>query len=72
LFGKKHNATSLDLWGILPPDVTDPKNPWAGFSDFKKGFGGEMVQMIGSYDFVAFPVLYWFYTVAFKLRKFLS
>lgn len=69
LFGKEHNATKLDLWGILPPDVTDPKNPWAGFSDFKKGYGGEAIEMIGSYDLVAFPLLYGLYQIAFKVRK---
>ncbi len=69
VFGKENGARSLDLWGILPPDSTDPTNPWAGFSDFKKGYGGEAVEMIGSYDLVVFPFLYKIYQIMFKLRK---
>ena len=69
MFGKEHGAQILDLWGILPPGVTDTRNPWAGFSDFKKGFGGEAVEMIGSYDLVVFPFLYTLYGFVFKIRK---
>ncbi len=72
LFGKEHGASKLDLWGILPPDVTDPKNPWAGFTDFKKGYGGSIVEMAGSYDLVVMPGLYFVYQIGYKLRKILN
>jgi lipid II:glycine glycyltransferase (peptidoglycan interpeptide bridge formation enzyme) len=69
LFGKDHGATKLDLWGILPPGEYDPNEPWAGFSDFKKGYGGEVVEMIGSYDFIMSPVFHALYVLGYKLRK---
>ena len=68
-FGKQHGATKLDLWGILPPDSSDESNPWAGFSEFKKGYGGEAVEMIGSFDLVLSPFLYKIYSFVFFLRK---
>ncbi len=68
-FAKEHGATKLDLWGILPPETYDKHNPWAGFTDFKKGFGGQMVRMIGSYDLVCNQPLYWLYVVFQTLRK---
>jgi lipid II:glycine glycyltransferase (peptidoglycan interpeptide bridge formation enzyme) len=39
----------LDFWGIAPND--DPKHPWAGFTFFKKGFGGNEVDIIRAYDY---------------------
>lgn len=71
-YGKEHGATKLDLWGILPPNSTDPNDPWAGFSDFKKGFGGEVIEMVGSYDLVVFPALYFAYQIAYNVRAFLQ
>ncbi len=69
VFGKEHGAIKLDLWGILPPNEHDPHNPWAGFTDFKKGFGGEAVKMIGSYDLIIHKPLYVLYVVFSWLRK---
>lgn len=68
-FAKEHGATKLDLWGIVPPNDLGIKSNWIGFSDFKKGYGGEVVEMIGSYDLVVFPLMYQIYNIAYKLRK---
>ena len=38
----------FDFWGITVSD--DPKDPWFGFSKFKKSFGGYQVDYAGTYD----------------------
>jgi lipid II:glycine glycyltransferase (peptidoglycan interpeptide bridge formation enzyme) len=54
-FLKKKGCKSLDLEGIY-----DPRNPvtkrWKGFTLFKRGFGGQEVEYIGS--FVKYPKLW--------------
>ena len=42
--GKKY----FDFWGITTSD--DPKDPWFGFTKFKKSFGGRQVDYAGTYD----------------------
>ena len=37
-----------DLFGIAPPN--DPDHPWAGFSSFKRSFGGADVALGGTWD----------------------
>jgi lipid II:glycine glycyltransferase (peptidoglycan interpeptide bridge formation enzyme) len=41
-------ARDYDLWGITTS--TDPSHPWYGFSEFKRGFGGEVVEYAGTWD----------------------
>lgn len=70
LFAKEHGAQHIDLWGTLPEGAEmDTSNPWAGFSDFKKGYGGKVIEMIGSYDLIVNPVFYFLYVFAAKVRK---
>ncbi|MDQ0822142.1 lipid II:glycine glycyltransferase (peptidoglycan interpeptide bridge formation enzyme) [Arthrobacter sp. V4I6] len=42
--GLKH----VDLWGVAPEDQPDHK--WAGFTAFKKSFGGRGVEYPGTWD----------------------
>lgn len=42
---KRENMEKYDFWGI------DEKK-WPGVTRFKKGFGGEEVEYIGSYDYI--------------------
>jgi lipid II:glycine glycyltransferase (peptidoglycan interpeptide bridge formation enzyme) len=42
--GLKH----VDLWGVAPADQPDHK--WAGFTSFKKSFGGREVAYPGTWD----------------------
>ena len=65
--GKKLNCESLDMWGALGPKP-NPKDPWYGFHRFKQGYGANLVEFLGSYDFVLNPGLYKFYRVAEELR----
>lgn len=54
----KANGYSLyDLWGIAE-DENDTKNSWYGFTKFKRQFGGERYNFIGTYDLVYDENLY--------------
>ncbi len=68
LLGKKLGAKYFDMWGSLPPQYNQ-NHPWAGFTRFKEGYGGEFVQFVGSYDLVINPFLYKIYTLIHKLRE---
>jgi len=67
-FGLKNKADYFDLWGSLPPSYSR-HHPWAGFTRFKEGYGGEFKQFVGSYDLVCLPFLYPIYQAAFYLRS---
>ncbi|MCP3427106.1 peptidoglycan bridge formation glycyltransferase FemA/FemB family protein [Rothia sp. AR01] len=53
-----------DLFGIAPTD--DPEHPWAGFSGFKRSFGGYDVNLTGTWDI---PVTAWRYRLYVGLRR---
>lgn len=44
LAGKKY----IDLFGVVPADKTE--HPWFGFSEFKRSFGGEQKQYLGTWE----------------------
>ncbi len=48
LDAKKAGKKSFDLWGITPSN--DPKDPWYGFTKFKKSFGGAQIEYAGTHD----------------------
>lgn len=39
---------TFDFWGITTS--TDPQHPWAGFTQYKKSFGGRQVNYAGTWD----------------------
>lgn len=45
---KAKGLTQVDLFGIAPND--DPTHEWAGFTKFKKSFGGKSVEFAGTWD----------------------
>lgn len=51
---KERGQRYFDFWGIAPTD--DPKHPWAGFTFFKKGFGGFRQDVIRAYDLPLSPL----------------
>lgn len=70
-FGKAQGCELFDMWGALGPDP-DPKDPWYGFHRFKKGYGADLVENIGTYDLVRDYPIYKLYTLAENWRwKFL-
>lgn len=66
-FGQKQGCHTFDMWGSLSSEP-NPKDPWLGFHRFKKGFGGQLIEFIGTYDLVINSQLYPFYNLANKLR----
>lgn len=65
--GKSLGCTTFDMWGSLPPDAK-PTDRGFGFHRFKEGFGGQLVQFTGSYDYVLEHKLYKFYNTVDKYR----
>ncbi|MFC1626732.1 lipid II:glycine glycyltransferase FemX [Patescibacteria group bacterium] len=66
-WGKKNKYTSFDLWGALGPEP-DPNDPWYGFHRFKAGYRPQMIEFVGSYDFVVNPLLYRLFVIGNKTR----
>jgi len=63
---KKGDYRYYDFWGIAPDD--SPKHPWAGVTRFKKGFGGEQVDLPGTYDVVISKKWY----ATYKILRFIN
>jgi lipid II:glycine glycyltransferase (peptidoglycan interpeptide bridge formation enzyme) len=66
LDAKADGLKYFDFWGIAPPD--QPDHSWAGLTGFKKGFGGEVVTNIGTYDIAINKAKYQLYTTYKKMR----
>jgi len=66
-FGKHIGCTTFDLWGSLGPKPS-AKHPWFGFHRFKKGYGGTLMEFIGTYDLIADPMWYKIYQFGDSIR----
>lgn len=55
--GKELGCKAFDMWGNLGPDP-DKNDDWYGFHRFKRGYGGDLVEFVGSWDLVVNPLLY--------------
>ena len=49
---------TLDLWGVVEPGDPDADAEWAGFSAFKRQFGGDALRHPGTFDLVVDPLFY--------------
>jgi peptidoglycan pentaglycine glycine transferase (the first glycine) len=58
-WAKAAGCTRYDWWGA--PDVLDESDPMWGVYRFKTGFGPELAQSIGAYDYPTNRLLYWLY-----------
>jgi len=67
-FGKKLGLKTFDMWGSLGPEAKEGDEGFVGFHRFKQGYGGQLVQFIGTYDFVINPTLYKLYNLVDKYR----
>ena len=68
----KHIGFSeYDFWGIVT-DKTDSKQKqkWEGFSRFKMGFGGRIVEYQGAYDLAFDKLWYNTYRLVRKIKIF--
>lgn len=64
---KRAGKSFFDLYGIAPND--DQSHPWAGFTKFKKSFGGREVTYLGAWDKPLKPLQYFLYKTYQMLRK---
>ncbi len=65
---KNKGLASFDLYGVAPSDAS-PTHPWAGFSEFKRSFGGQEVVYAGSWDLPIKPLPYQIYRQYQKVYK---
>lgn len=64
---KERGFEQYDFFGIAPDD--NPSHPWAGITRFKKQFGGEQIDIMGSYDLIFKPFQYQLFKIAEKIRR---
>ncbi len=57
---------TFDFWGVIPDDTNE--HPWAGFSRFKKTFGGTMLTRPGTFDLPLRALRYRVYSAAREAR----
>lgn len=67
MFGKQTGCHMFDMWGSLGPEPNQ-KDPWFGFHRFKKGYGGELVEFLGTYDLVLNEPMYRLFRIAENWR----
>ncbi len=65
---KHHGCESYDLYGIPPFD--DREHPMSGLYRFKTGFGGQIINRAGCWDFPVRPGAYALYRIAEKARNY--
>jgi lipid II:glycine glycyltransferase (peptidoglycan interpeptide bridge formation enzyme) len=66
-FGKNLGLKTFDMWGSLGPNASET-DPGFGFHRFKQGYGGQLVQFIGTYDLIINPQFYSLYNLIDKYR----
>jgi peptidoglycan pentaglycine glycine transferase (the first glycine) len=66
---RERGCTRYDLWGA--PDVFDETDRMWGVYRFKQGFGGQVVQRVGAFDYPVNRPLYWAFIVTLPRLRFL-
>lgn len=66
-YAKEHNYQTFNFYGIDGDFRKEAKN--YGLFDFKRGFGAEVVELIGEFDLIINKPIYILYTIAFKCYK---
>jgi len=64
---KNRNFKYYDFHGVAPEN--EPNHSWAGVTRFKKGFGGEVVNYPGTYDFIYQSGSYKLYQILRKINR---
>jgi len=59
---RDRHCYTYDMWGA--PDVFDDSDRLAGVYRFKSGFGGQVVQGLGAFDYPVNRPMYWGFTTA--------
>lgn len=63
---RRRGCKIYDLWGVSP--TADPRHPWAGFSFFKRSFGGRQVDYLHAQD-LPLTSGYWMVHLVETLRR---
>ncbi|MBP6989456.1 peptidoglycan bridge formation glycyltransferase FemA/FemB family protein, partial [Candidatus Shapirobacteria bacterium] len=66
-YGQTLGLKKFDTWGCLGPDAREGENGY-GFHRFKQGYGGNLVQFVGTYDLIINSQLYQLYNSVDKFR----
>jgi len=67
LWGKENGYKYLNLWGV---DLKSKEGTGRyGFTQFKLGFGGQVIKYEDSTDLIIKPFWYWIFKIANNLRK---
>ena len=66
LDAKEGGMREFDLWGVAP-EGAPPNHPWAGFSGFKRAFGGTERAYAGTWELPLKPLKYRAYAAAKRL-----
>lgn len=69
-YAKENNYQTFNFYGIDGDFNKESKN--YGLFDFKRGFGAEVVELIGEFDLVINKPMYILYNITFKIYKFLK
>ncbi|MCX6785841.1 MAG: peptidoglycan bridge formation glycyltransferase FemA/FemB family protein [Candidatus Komeilibacteria bacterium] len=64
---KNRSFKYYDFHGVAPDD--NSQHPWAGVTRFKNGFGGEIANYSGTYDFIYEPGWYKIYQWLRKINR---
>jgi lipid II:glycine glycyltransferase (peptidoglycan interpeptide bridge formation enzyme) len=74
-WAKSRGCTTYDMWGIpdedretLEDQFTERSDGLWGVYRFKRGFGGDLVRTVGTWDSVQAPLRYQLYKGALALR----
>lgn len=67
LDAKKRGIERYNFLGIAPTE--DQNHPWAGVTRFKKQFGGEQLDIAGSYDMIFKSIEYRAFKMAEQIRR---
>lgn len=65
---RDHGLTSFDLYGIAPNDKSEHQ-AWAGFTKFKRTFGGADMDFCGTWELPLNKPAYYLYRAYQKLRR---
>ncbi len=66
---KELGFSEYDFWGIATKNIDlKKKKQWSGFSRFKEGFGGRVVERQGAYDLPFSKTWYFAYKIARKIK----
>ncbi len=64
----ENNCSTYDFMGIAG-DIENTKNPMYGLYRFKKGFSGQIVELVGELDYSYKPFLSYMLNLALKIKK---